>query len=64
MPVGETQAAGASSQVLQFPPDDEDVEPCGGLYVDLPVTDDNSAADNSLTAYGADIILKEYALES
>ena len=51
-------------QVLQFPPDDEDVEPCGGLYVDLPVTDDNSAADNSLTAYGADIILKEYALES
>ena len=50
-------------QVLQFQPDDEEAEPCGGLYVDLPVTDDSIGADNNLTAYGADIILKEFALE-
>lgn len=51
-------------QVFQFQPDEIEVEPCGGLYVDLPVTDENDAADNTLSAYGADIILKEFVAEA
>lgn len=44
-------------EVYQMMPDGEEVAPCGGLYVDLPVT--AQAANGQPTAYGAALSLRK-----
>ncbi len=41
---------------------DEQFAPVGGVYVDIPVTANPDNIDPSLTAYGTDFYLREYAL--
>ncbi len=45
-------------EVYQMMPDGEDVLPCGGLYVDLPVTA-QAVATSQRTAYGAPLALRK-----
>ncbi len=44
-------------EARQYQDDSDDFEFCGGMYVDLPVSDDGLA--HSAVAYGVDVILKE-----
>jgi len=44
-------------EVCQYRDDGDDFDLCGGLYVDLPVSQDNAA--QAPAAYGIDVILKE-----
>ncbi len=44
-------------EARQYQDDDDDLEFCGGMYVDLPVSDDGLA--HSPVAFGVDVILKE-----
>lgn len=47
------------AEVFQFADSEEDVEFCGGLYVDLPVQRQPAADLLSPQAYGIDVILRE-----
>jgi len=40
---------------------DEQFAPAGGLYADIPVTAEPDNADSTLTAYGMDFYIREYA---
>ena len=50
-------AARLRIEVRQYQDDSDSFEFCGGMYVDLPVSDDGLA--HSAVAYGVDVILKE-----
>ena len=56
---GDHQQARIRVEVCQFDGDTLDAEACGGLYADLPVSDDT--VDATLTAFGADLMLREDA---
>lgn len=53
---GNYQRARLRVQVSQYQTDTLDLQPVGGLYVDLPV--ETSPADTSFTAYGTDLTLQ------
>lgn len=54
---GAYTAARLRIEARQYQDDSDSFEFCGGMYVDLPVSDDGLA--HSAVAYGIDVILKE-----